>query len=85
MHGKRQETAPGKVAAQELDRTRFKHEAKEKPAKQPYASVYRFEEDGQEASFEQQIIPLIAHEDLAAGHDGEVEHEQDDEGGSLGG
>ena len=30
-------------------------------------------------------MPLVAHEDLAAGHDREIEHEQDDEGGLLAG
>ena len=83
MHGKRREIAPGRVATQQLDRARFKHEAEEKPAKQPHASVRGLEEDGQEAGFEEQIIPLVAHEDLTAGHDREVAHEQDDEGGLL--
>ncbi len=65
--------------AQEFGGARFEHQAKEQPAEEPDARPCGLQEDGEKAGFEQQKVPLIGHEDLAAVHDGKVIDEKDDE------
>ncbi len=65
--------------AQQFGGAGLEHQAKEQPAEQPHARPGGLQENREKAGFQQQKVPLIGHEDLAAVHDGKVIDEEDDE------
>src|SRR6266851_3079278 len=71
----RDEVAPARIAAEELGRSREKHETEQQPAAEPDARELRGKKDGEETGFEEQKIPLKRKKSLADGNQRKVKDE----------